>query len=341
VRRWALLGAAALAACAGVLGIRAAGNAPFPHRRHVLAGVACNTCHAGIETAGETGALHLPDDASCVACHEKPHDPRPCGGCHRDPTTAPSVAESKAHLRFEHARHVGGRAKGNCVRCHLGVAEGDAHMRPAMATCFRCHEHQADQDGRRCQACHEDLVDEGTLPLSHLAHDGDFLREHGARAASAADLCNSCHQEKFCASCHAAKAPQVPSRTRFADPFGPSVHRAGFEARHALEARADPGSCASCHRPERCQSCHSEKGLDMGSPHPAGWVGLTASENLHGREARRDPAACASCHSGAGEALCVSCHRVGGVGGNPHPPGFSSRRSFTELPCRLCHTGGP
>jgi hypothetical protein len=235
-------------------------------------------------------------------------------------------------------------ARGNCVRCHLGVAEGDDRMRPLMATCFRCHDHQADQATRRCDACHQDLVEEGTMPLSHLVHGGDFLREHGTRAASAGDLCASCHQEKFCASCHAAKAPQLPSQTRFADPFSPSVHRAGFAARHSLAARSDPGACASCHRPERCQSCHTEKriaGTEAGNPHPAGWVGLTASENLHGREARRDPAACASCHSGAGEALCVSCHKSGGVGGSPHPPGWSSRQSFAELPCRLCHTGTP
>jgi hypothetical protein len=35
----------------------------------------------------------------------------------------------------------------------------------------------------------------------------------------------------------------------------------------------------------------------------------------------------------------VGCHREGGVGGNPHPPGWESRRSKTELPCLLCHGG--
>jgi len=50
--------------------------------------------------------------------------------------------------------------------------------------------------------------------------------------------------------------------------------------------------------------------------------------------------ACASCHGGAGEALCVDCHRVGGIGGSIHPSNFSSDRNLTELPCRLCH-GSP
>lgn len=49
---------------------------------------------------------------------------------------------------------------------------------------------------------------------------------------------------------------------------------------------------------------------------------------------------CASCHGGAGEMLCVGCHRVGGPGGNPHAPGFSSQmRPAVDRPCVLCHGG--
>jgi hypothetical protein len=76
------------------------------------------------------------------------------------------------------------------------------------------------------------------------------------------------------------------------------------------------------------------------SPHPPGWVGPAPGDNAHGREARRDPTACASCHDGAGQRLCVGCHQVGGVGGNPHPPGWSSRVSLSAMPCRLCHPIG-
>jgi hypothetical protein len=58
----------------------------------------------------------------------------------------------------------------------------------------------------------------------------------------------------------------------------------------------------------------------------------------HGRAARMDPGACATCHGGAGEALCVGCHRVGGPGGNPHGAGFSSALDARrDQPCRQCH----
>jgi len=334
---------ACIAACAGVLGLRREGSRPFPHRAHVLANVACTKCHAQLEQDDGKG-LHVPDDATCssAGCHVKPHDPRPCLGCHATPLALEQLAEARDHLAFDHGRHLP-RTKGNCMRCHTGVAEGDDHLRPAMATCFKCHDHDAERDARRCDACHKNLEDGVERPASHLAHDGDWLHEHGTRAASSADLCQTCHQEKFCASCHGVTVAVLPATQHFADPFTPSVHRAGFAARHSLEAKSDPGACQQCHQPERCATCHLARGIageGRRSPHPPGWVGLTAADSAHGREARRDPAACASCHGGAGEALCVSCHKVGGVGGNPHPPGFSSRVRMTELPCRMCHTVG-
>jgi hypothetical protein len=331
--------AVAVAACAGVLGLRRGGPAAFPHRAHAVAGVSCARCHAGIDAPG-TG-LHLPTAASCTAgCHVRPHDPRPCLGCHATPGTAAALAEAKAHLRFDHARHASSAA-GNCMRCHDGVAVDAARLRPPMATCFRCHDDA--RAARTCGTCHRDLPEEGTLPQSHLAHEGDWLREHGARAASSGDLCSACHRESFCAGCHGRTAPVVPAALRLADPGRASVHRAGFAARHALEARSAPGACSGCHAPERCAACHVERrvtGTGLGSPHPPGWVGLAGADNRHGREARRDPAGCASCHGGAGEQLCVRCHAEGGIGGNPHPPGWSSRQPRSALPCRLCHPAG-
>ncbi len=338
--RWLVLACLTLAACAGVLGLVRTGPQAFPHRAHATAGVSCTRCHVGIDSDART--LHLPEAASCVACHARPHDPRPCMDCHAAPTAIAELAEARAHLVFDHARHAAA-SRGNCMRCHVGISEGDEHLRPTMATCFKCHDHDAARDARRCDACHKDLEDTRLLPQSHLAHDGDWVREHGTRAASSGELCQSCHREKFCAECHGQTVAALPATTRFADPFAPSVHRAGFTARHSLEARAEPGACATCHAPDRCASCHLARGV-MGdgrrSPHPPNWVGLAAADNEHGRQARRDPAACAGCHDGAGQALCIGCHKVGGVGGNPHPAGWSSRLPLGALPCRLCHAVG-
>jgi hypothetical protein len=188
---------------------------------------------------------------------------------------------------------------------------------------------------------------EGTRPASHVVHGNDFLHRHGIEAATARDLCSSCHADSSCAACHGGgTVPALPSDWHFDEPSRRDMHAAGFFARHSIEARTDPAMCTSCHRDENdCRNCHRASGLlevgpDHGSPHPPGWVSTRGSENRHGIEARSNPVSCASCHGGAGESLCVGCHRVGGAGGNPHPPGFHANKPLSELPCRMCHTEG-
>jgi hypothetical protein len=347
MRRAALvvLALAAGLACARILGFKKAGPRPFEHRAHVLQGVSCPTCHVGVATSGDDSPLHLPDTKTCVSCHTQPHDARECGSCHGSPWTRNAAAEARVHLRFSHAEHVP-ELSGNCARCHVDVAAEGATLRPRMATCLACHEHAEEFQPENCAACHVDLAAEGIPPRSHLVHDGNFAREHGERAASNRDLCATCHSEKFCGGCHGATVPALPAMRAFDDPTAASVHRAGFRSRHAEEARAQPGLCATCHGQRACVACHDEEGIGAAaaqgvSPHPGTWVGV-GTPNDHGPAARRDPLACASCHGGAGEALCVGCHRVGGVGGSPHPAGFSSQLSRgRDMPCRMCHLETP
>jgi|JI10StandDraft_1071094.scaffolds.fasta_scaffold17744_7 hypothetical protein len=338
----AVAAAVAVVACAGVLGLRKTPAPVFAHRAHVTAGIGCPRCHTGIEAAGDDATLHIPDDASCQAagCHDNPHDKRSCASCHSDPFTVGLAIEAKAHLKFAHNRHAT-PAVGNCARCHQAVGTADGALRPVMATCWSCHERE--RDVRDCNACHVDLADEATPPASHLIHDDDYVTRHGPQAAAAADACASCHRTDFCASCHGVTAPTLGARLRPADPMAASAHRPGFVARHGEAARAMPGTCTTCHAPDRCLDCHRERGVMTAtttSPHPPGWIGVGPGANAHGAAARRDPVACASCHGGAGEQLCVGCHKVGGAGGNPHPPGWSSQQPLTAMPCRMCHPIG-
>jgi hypothetical protein len=100
----------------------------------------------------------------------------------------------------------------------------------------------------------------------------------------------------------------------------------------------------TCHSERSCLDCHAALEVAPGSaarsPHPPGWLSTSRGGGQHGPQARLDPMSCASCHGGAGEKLCVDCHRVGGPGGNPHGHGFSSTKDkLVDLPCRLCHGG--
>ena len=335
-----------VAACAGVLGLRPTSSGrPFEHRSHVLKGINCVECHAGVAGAGDTGPLHFPTEADCRRCHTKPHDERPCGGCHGEDHVRGGVELAREHLRFDHAKHMR-PAMGDCVRCHIEITESRPEaLLPKMATCFGCHEHRDQFALRDCGGCHVDLGAEGTAPDDHLIHDGDFVREHGVRTASARDLCASCHTERFCAGCHGvATVPALPARLAFDDTRLSGLHRAGFVSRHSEEARADPGACTTCHSESSCLECHARNNVSAGtakaSPHPADWVS-GAGGGEHGVQARIDPTSCAACHGGAGEQLCVGCHRVGGPGGNPHGHGFASTKDkVRDVPCRSCHGGG-
>ncbi len=329
-----------LGACAGVLGLRRdSAVESFPHRAHVYANIQCQDCHSEVAQDGDTSPVALPDEQDCRGCHVEPHDQRPCMTCHASPVAAGAAVEARDHLSFSHASHVP-RLDGDCVRCHSGVRDetAGAVLRPKMATCLACHAHQDQFDPEACDTCHVDLETEDVLPSSHVVHDGDWLVEHGTRAAGAGDFCATCHTESSCASCHGVTTAALPSRMAFDDPDG-SIHRSGFASRHSDEARAAPGTCTSCHEESSCKTCHDREGLTASglSPHGPGWVGITSAENEHGRAARLDPAECASCHSGDGEQLCVSCHAVGGVGGNPHPVGWSSEQPLEGRPCRQCH----
>lgn len=341
----ALVAAIVLADCARVLGIKPPDVKPFPHTAHLDKGINCRVCHNSVATSSNAeGTTHIPGTATCLHCHQKPHDTHDCGNCHGLGYVREAVKADVANLKFDHKSHVE-REHGQCVRCHRGILDNSDHVRPPMAVCLSCHEHQDDFAMRNCDRCHKNLRDEHVMPSSHVVHEGDWLREHGDRAASERDLCSTCHAERFCAGCHGVTVPALPERQNFEDPLRIGVHRAGFFSRHPLESRTQPGMCTTCHTPDSCETCHTKNGVSPASgaqsPHPPGWLGPRGAPNDHGRAAWQDPAECAGCHSGAGEKLCIGCHKVGGPGGNPHKPGWTSnKRPMFDEPCRQCHGGG-
>ncbi|MBI2897807.1 MAG: hypothetical protein HYY06_29885 [Deltaproteobacteria bacterium] len=335
-----------LVSCARVLGLRPSEEESFEHREHVLRGISCLRCHAGIVGAGDEGPLHVPDARACRSCHERPHDQRDCANCHGSHETRTQVAMAREQLRFTHKKHMP-RVRGNCVRCHVGVAGEGEVLRPGMGVCLSCHEHEESFAVQDCAFCHVNLEEEHRRPAGHIVHDGDWRREHGVRSSGNREICQTCHSERFCASCHGATVPARPEELAFDDPMRPGVHRAGFRSRHPEEARGDPGLCTTCHSTDFCSDCHREHERSSTvegprTPHPAGWLGLRGERNDHGPAAWRDPTACAACHSGAGEALCIGCHREGGPGGNPHPAGWNEgSRSKRDPACIGCHEVGP
>ena len=124
------------------------------------------------------------------------------------------------------------------------------------------------------------------------------------------------------------------------------VHRGDYVVRHHLDVERDPASCKKCHGSQFCDSCHqaqqlSPRSLNPRDPHPPGWV-QRGSGNFHGEAARNNIVSCSGCHDQGAASICVACHQVGGVGGNPHPAGWTRKHDRGDIPknvaCRACHS---
>ncbi len=342
--RLSLLLAAALAAGCSKNTKKAEAEAPpvtFTHQPHLENDVACDACHAGIAKSTKVDASNRditipPKSEVCSGCHDpQPKVDVPARG--RDFTVS-----------FDHAAHLP-RVGGDCKKCHTKLPEPGMKERPApaMAACTGCHNHQQDFVGARCTPCHRELRE--LRPETAFAHVADWGKTHAQYARPDAQTCAACHDQTYCAACHSATtAPARPSVIWPEAVDHDLIHRGDYVSRHMVDAGASPASCRRCHGSQFCEACHaSNKVAALGlstdrDPHPAGWATNRASGHFHGDAARANIVACAGCHDQGKGSWCVRCHAPGGIGGNPHPPGWGTRHDLAEAtsgkkPCLYCH----
>jgi hypothetical protein len=349
VRRLLLLGCVATAACAPWFTIPlrfGTDHIKVPHSVHQRAKVDCLACHEEIYDAKTLAGSFLPKESKCLSCHREQKQAGKCSMCHTDVRRAAPFAPPEPQLKLSHADHIE-RVKENCSVCHKSLPEPvrGGGLTPPMSACLQCHEHQQDFADGRCARCHVDLGRYPLKPVSQFSHQGNFVREHGRSARAGDATCTTCHEQTFCSDCHANTVStkieiKLPERVD-AD----FIHRNDFVGRHTLEAQADPASCRRCHGSSFCEDCHRQQNLtpqaaNPRDPHPPGWS-FPASPDFHGVAARRDITSCAACHDQGARSICVDCHRVGGIGGNPHPAGWQSRHGRDEIArngmCLACH----
>lgn len=368
--------AATLPACAWLLGSWG-GSAPernvrdnikFSHNWHVAAaedpdclpnakgdtgacqGLACADCHDGIASSEDLSKKReIPTETKCMDCHDKAEGG--CDKCHANPAMPTTFVDTRRtfDVNFSHKNHLGrvqkAGDKDTCVRCHGDIrkhAKVSDDMRPNMlVACTSCH--SRDFRTENCYTCHKGLKATPDKPVRDFDHGADWLRRHGVVAKGQSKVCGHCHQETSCAECH-SKNNAIRPDLLHADRVDASFHHRGdYMSRHAMEAKLDSKGCQTCHAPQTCAKCHERMGLSQPtagggpSPHPAGWMDRGGVDN-HGRAARQDITACAACHDRGAASNCVKCHKVGEPGGNPHPPGWSSKQDSKTAPaCTPCH----
>jgi|GEM_PF-176223 c(7)-type cytochrome triheme protein len=333
----------------------------FSHGKHIEEDVDCEDCHDSLGASKDLTKRHSPKKEACGECHEDElEDKAECKMCHRNVAQARKLPRlpSTPRLVFSHKNHLarkvlqkGKKVKVDCLVCHTGAAVAKTLAgvtRPKMrGDCFECHNHQKDYDALRCEKCHESLAEYPIKFVSAFNHGADFIRDHSRWAKGQADVCASCHRQQFCADCHSQRAQVRPS-VKFAENTARRfIHRGDWLSRHPVQARADAMSCKRCHSSKTCDACHTSRGVSASalaggagrSPHPAGWLS-PGSPNSHGIEARRRISLCASCHDQGPKSNCIRCHKAtaqGGLGINPHPPGYRRGGKTRNKMCLFCH----
>lgn len=313
----------------------------FSHKKHVVdQEITCDDCHAEIKNSKDTTTTALPKEKTCLECHDKSEDK--CGQCHTNPKKPESWSHKKiTSVIFSHKNHLE-RTDGSCDVCHKEVRNADTTHQtdtPRMLEiCMSCHR----QDFRAidCKKCHEDLLENPIRPTRLFSHDAMFMKRHGEMAKGDERVCSHCHRDTFCADCHSKNEILTPPMKMREKVTRDLVHRGDFMTRHAIEASADPNQCLKCHTTRQCESCHEQMKVAYGksgrSYHPTGWMS-PGSSSFHGDQARRDIVLCASCHEQGEASNCITCHKVGGVGGRPHPKGMTPKGDKDHRMCRTCH----
>lgn len=319
----------------------------FSHKLHRKKKADCVDCHEDVANARTSGGSNTPGEPVCFTCHDV-SERENCEMCHEGtPRAAP---RREQELVFDHAAHLE-QEDVDCTTCHAGAGDAetaDVNLLPPMETCGTCHEHRADMNRLGCSRCHTQLPELALMPQDETMHGVGFVALHGAWAAGGSARCAQCHEQTFCSDCHAGTREMRPSE-RFPERVDRAfIHRGDFLSRHAVAANARPATCLNCHGSSFCRDCHDSRFQALGggvkaSPHPPVYV-MRGGAAFHGTDARRNPAACAACHDRGAASNCVECHRVGGPGGNPHPPGWDRRGREDEKSrsgaCVPCHSGG-
>jgi hypothetical protein len=342
----------------------------FNHAYHVgEAGIACADCHPAAAKSDKAADNLRPTHENCQTCHEEQVN-NTCGFCHKDTTDIQAAVQAPREILFAHQKHVSLQGV-ECVTCHPGLDKveyaGPANM-PAMATCVTCHNEA--KATRECAACHTSFAN--LVPADHLQPNFRIEHRQATRLGGLDAECSTCHQQSFCAQCHAG-APLIslgqsapmgePSPKATEGKDSPKqmtlqmVHPMNYRFMHSIDARAKSTECATCHSAEEfCVGCHATEdklapGQVPASHIAAGFttIGVGSGGGRHAQLARRDIESCVSCHDvRGGDPVCVTCHvdpdGIKGTDPRTHPSGFRGNSDEGEwhtnagATCFSCHT---
>lgn len=262
----------------------------------------------------------------------------------------PAFVSSLWAADFNHQTHPGNKKAAECATCHTPNSRS---ILPDLKACLECHEQgfvdqvklpglkthgptwalnhreSAKAKSTDCSACHSqesclechvagNADEQGSFSNNMVnVHSGDFHVSHPIAARTDPQLCSSCHEVRFCNSCH-------DSFVR--GDLAIRSHRRGWSDIAAVPL----GPLHDSYNVTQCQTCHPNSVLPAHD-----W------SNAHSREARKNLATCQTCHP-EGD-ICLKCHSAtSGLMVNPHPKDWGDMsdrldRASGGKTCRRCH----
>lgn len=291
----------------------------FSHQSHIDGQkVECQTCHKDVEVAEKLQSVGLPAMTTCNTCHNGVKAMNACETCHTNFASLRPKEHNKTDFIREHKR-IARISNATCMGCHTQETCADCHNGVSLTKTTKSGKDMVSPRSPRLTA-----IDRGQGMTLSKVHDLNFRFTHGLAAQQKKQDCQTCHQEKtFCSTCHAAggnvnqlsfKPASHSNKTGLFVTTG--VGSGG--GNHALMARRDVESCASCHDVQgadpTCLTCHTDiDGIKGTNPrtHVRGFM-----EGSRG-EWHSDPgSSCFMCHTDSnarpggikGQKFCGYCH---------------------------------
>lgn len=228
----------------------------------------CASCH-DVSNAAASAERSVHADLTCLDCHTRP-------GLIGTMRYLPALGRELVATTTGWHVADGILGSASCTSCHDDLTS-NPNLKAAHTT------------GKACSSCHGDVA-HPALPLlraepeatpSGAPHPPDYVRTHGQEVASNPGACTSCHQDKFCETCH--------FRAVFPHPKG------WIDQHGQVQMQQGPQACTLCHPTTFCAGCH---GTEI--PHAANWLGE------HWRDLQQAPVTpCLLCHP---RTDCTTCH---------------------------------
>ncbi len=282
----------------------------FNHELHIAdQKLQCTYCHAGIKDVDYSfeSANSFPSMEKCYTCHnDKSVATNNCEQCHIStvnltPESHNEVGFFKNHKFNNDNCQMCHNEETFCADCHVAtIGIDEANLSNDFYTPYSPHNYV---EGTKQQ-------------VITRVHDLNFRFSHGIDAKGKTNSCQSCHQtETFCAECHSSEngdfamggiVPLSHTFPNFVTGLTPG-------SEHAILAKRDIESCASCHDVQgadaNCILCHSDPDGVKGTNPKTHADGFMKSSN--GDWHSNGASICYDCHSTsniAGVGFCGYCH---------------------------------